>query len=211
MVTLDAIHCCRETCHETVENAGGHYLVGVKENQKALLRRIQAVFESGEEADRHRCTEKGHGRRETRAVTTAAVDKSLGLPNARTAIRVHRRRETVREGKVVGSEEETAFAVTSLPVQSLSAEKAAHLVRGHWGIENRLHHVKDASLLEDRCRANNGLGRILAALRSIAVLVLRNLPTTTVVAMRRLAGNPHKATAFLTCKSLTEFRLCFLK
>lgn len=210
-MTLDALHCNPETCHEIVENAGGHYMVGLKDNQKRLRQQIQSAFETMEPADCRKGRETGHGRIETRTVHTIAVEGLVSLPHARTAVRVQRRRETVREGKVVGAEEETAYALTSIPASELSAESAGSMIRGHWGIENRLHHVKDASMLEDRYRANNGLARIMAAFRSIAALVLGSFRTTTVVAMRRLSANLHKATRFLTCKTLDEFKLCFLK
>lgn len=211
VVTLDAIHCNKETCHEIVENAGGHYFVGVKENQKRLLAGIRNTFANSAPEDSDTCKETGHGRRETRAVHTISAGDSLGLPNVKTVVKVERRRETVRSGKILDSSMETSYAVTSIPAERLTAKMAGELARGHWGIENRLHHTKDASMLEDRYRANNGLARIMAALRSIATLVLAPLKTTTILAMRRMACNIHKAIRFLTCKSLNEFRLYFLK
>lgn len=210
-MTLDAIHCNPETCHEIVENAGGNYMVGLKDNQRNLRRQIQSAFETIEPADCHRAVETGHGRIESRTVHTIAVESLVGLPHARTAVRVCRHRETAIKGKAVGTTEETAYFLTNIPASELSAQAAGILIRGHWGIENRLHHVKDASMQEDRYRANNGMARIMAALRSIAALVLGNLGTTVVVAMRRIGANLHKATKFLTCKTLKEFRLCFLK
>lgn len=211
VVTLDAIHCNRETCHEIVDNAGGHYFIGVKDNQKRLLGCIRDIFDGSTPEDCNTSTEKGHGRRETRIVHTVSTDGTVDLPNAKTVVRIERRRETVRKGQVLNSATEISYAVTSLPAERLSAEMAGELARGHWSIENRLHHTKDASMLEDRYRANNGLARIMAALRSIAVLVLAPFKTTTILAMRRIAGNIHMGVRFLTCKSLDEFRLCFLK
>jgi len=156
-------------------------------------------------------TEKKHGRKETQTTRIAPAGASLGLPNAGIVVQTRRRRETIRKGKVIGSEEETSYVVTSVPAEILSAETAAGLDRGHWSIENRLHHVKDAGKLEDRYSVNNGLARILAALRSPAVLVVGSQNTTAVVAMRRLAGDLHKAVLFITCNSLDKFALCFLK
>ena len=45
---------------------------------------------------------------------------------------------------------EVHYYATSLPPHHASPERLAALIRGHWGIENRLHHVKDRTFLEDR-------------------------------------------------------------
>lgn len=65
--------------------------------------------------------------------------------------------------------EETSFYVCSAPV---SAKKAASAIRGHWGIENQNHYVRDVSMLEDasRIRLNPG---VFARARSFALNILR--------------------------------------
>ncbi len=65
--------------------------------------------------------------------------------------------------------EEISFYVCSTP---LSAKRAAEAIRGHWGIENRNHYVRDVALQEDasRIRANPG---IFARARSFALNILR--------------------------------------
>jgi predicted transposase YbfD/YdcC len=64
---------------------------------------------------------------------------------------------------------ETAFYISTTV---LSAEKYCQAIRGHWGIENRNHHVKDVSMREDhsRIRVNP---HIFAKLRSFALNLLR--------------------------------------
>ncbi|MEI2773322.1 MAG: hypothetical protein V9G98_22200 [Candidatus Competibacter sp.] len=59
-----------------------------------------------------------------------------------------------------------------LSTATLSAAHAAHAVRAHWSIENRLHDVRDVTLGEDasRIRRNPGL---FALLRSFALNLLR--------------------------------------
>ena len=47
-------------------------------------------------------------------------------------------------------------------------------MRGHWSIENRLHHVRDVSYDEDRCRVRTGhLPRNLACLTNLAISIVR--------------------------------------
>ncbi|TMQ32007.1 MAG: transposase, partial [Planctomycetota bacterium] len=39
------------------------------------------------------------------------------------------------------------------------ARRLLELTRGHWGIENRLHYVRDVTLGEDGCRVRKGSGK----------------------------------------------------
>jgi predicted transposase YbfD/YdcC len=46
--------------------------------------------------------------------------------------------------------------------------------RGHWGIEDRLHWVRDVTYDEDRSQVRTGNGpRVMASLRNLAIAVLR--------------------------------------
>ena len=64
--------------------------------------------------------------------------------------------------------------LTSLPPDQATAEVVLALVRGHWSIENRLHHVRDVSYDEDRCRVRTGhLPRNLACLTNLAISIVR--------------------------------------
>jgi predicted transposase YbfD/YdcC len=49
---------------------------------------------------------------------------------------------------------------------------AAAAIRGHWGIENRSHHVRDVTMAEDASRIRKNPG-ILACIRSFAFNILR--------------------------------------
>ncbi len=65
--------------------------------------------------------------------------------------------------------QETAYSLSTV---TLSAADAAQAIRAHWGIENRLHYVRDVTLGEgaSRIRCNPGL---FALLRSFALNLLR--------------------------------------
>lgn len=59
-------------------------------------------------------------------------------------------------------------------VTSLSAEAFAKGIRGHWGIENRVHWVKDVNFKEDKNRIKNINGAInMAILNTISLNYLR--------------------------------------
>ncbi len=65
--------------------------------------------------------------------------------------------------------EEIACYACQVP---LDAASFGRLVRGHWGIENRSHHVRDRILREDDSRIRTKPG-IFARLRSFALNLLR--------------------------------------
>lgn len=62
--------------------------------------------------------------------------------------------------------------MTSPPVAKAGPDRLLALVRAHWGIENRLHHVRDVSMDEDRCRVRAG-GRALACIRNLGLFLIR--------------------------------------
>ena len=113
--------------------------------------------------------ETGHGRVETRriAVSTEAV-AYLEWPGLAQIARLERRR-CIRGRESV----ETVYLITSLPTGEAGPERLMNLARAHWAIENRLHHVRNVTFDEDRCRVRAG-ARPLAALRNIAITMIRN-------------------------------------
>jgi hypothetical protein len=59
----------------------------------------------------------------------------------------------VRHGEKI--QRETTYFVTSSDCSRAAAEALLALGRRHWGeVENGLHHVRDTTLQEDRCRSS---------------------------------------------------------
>ena len=66
---------------------------------------------------------------------------------------------------------ETRYDISSA---ALDADRAAQAVRGHWGVENRLHWVLDVTFKEDQSRLRKGFGaRTLAVVRHFALNLVR--------------------------------------
>ena len=59
-----------------------------------------------------------------------------------------------------------------LCTRQAGAEELAQAIRGHWAIENQLHHVLDTALAEDACRIRCNPG-VFAGLRHLALNLLR--------------------------------------
>jgi predicted transposase YbfD/YdcC len=123
--------------------------------------------------------EKDHGRREVRRVWTvedpelvAYLDPTGAWPRLRSVAMVVAER---RVGEEVSRE--TRYYLSSLPGEAATMGDA---VRGHWGIENRLHWVLDIAFREDESRVRQGhADQNLALLRRFALNLLRQETTAT--------------------------------
>ena len=78
--------------------------------------------------------------------------------------------ESIRE--IDGSQtKERRYYLSSLP---LDVQLFASAVRGHWGVENKVHWVMDVCFNEDQSRARAGhAAENLAALRRLALNILK--------------------------------------
>jgi predicted transposase YbfD/YdcC len=184
LITADALHTQRSQARYLHER-GGYYVMTVKVNQPRLLSRLCALpWSQIGVAARERA--RGHGRIETRSISVVNLHPCPDLggeffPNAVQAIKLVRRRRPLRPGgrwKTV-----TVYAITSLTAFQADPVLLARWIRGHWGIENRLHWVRDVSFDEDRSQVRTGHGpRVMAALRNLAISALRLSGITNIAA-----------------------------
>jgi predicted transposase YbfD/YdcC len=144
VVTFDALHSVKEHAHWLVQEKQAHYIAVIKGNQPTASAQLKALpWEQVRVAHTESAT--GHGRRESRSVKAMSIAANLGgiaFPQARLALRVHRRRQ--ESGK--RQTRETVYAVTSLDTHQASPADLGRYVRGHWAIENSSHHVRDVVL-----------------------------------------------------------------
>ena len=109
--------------------------------------------------------------------------------------------EVKKSGVVTGVE--TRYFITSLGADAVTPKRLMDLVRGHWGVENRLHFLKDRWWDEDRQWSTlPGLAESLAALRDVALAALRlipGLPDDLPIRARadHLSRRPRKALKFI--------------
>jgi len=107
-------------------------------------------------------------------------------------------------GTTDGEHTATRYVVTSLPPAVADAARILTLTRGHWGIENELHYVKDVTLGEDASTLHKGAGPIvMAMLRDTAVSVLHRAGWRTIAARLRYHST-HPETALALCGGLPE-------
>lgn len=118
----------------------------------------------------------------------------LEWPGLQQVCRIER---TVQEQGCVTTE--IAYAITSLTAERASAADLLSYNRGHWGIENRLHWVRDVSLGEDACRAKvENCPQNLAALRNVGLTLLRRAGVNEILStLRDFASRPYDLLKFL--------------
>lgn len=139
--------------------------------------------------------DKGHGRIERRTIrTTTALKGYSDWPGLEQAFVLQRERTVA--GKTTT---ETAYGITSLPRSKADAKTLLMLTREHWGIENRLHWIRDMTFGEDACRVRKGSApRILASFRNAAISLLNAAGCTNIAArLRRHAAQPVLALALI--------------
>lgn len=211
VLTFDALHAAKETL-ELAVGKGFDAVVQVKDNAPALAAALETCLGRDPAANRRAETvDKGHGRVETRRIEIApASPVDTAWPHTFAACGVFRRREILRDGRVVDVQEETSLYVCTFAWTTHSPERVLGFVRGHWGIENRLHHRKDRSLDEDRNRASaRGCGRVMCTLRSLAATVLDRARETLRELHCRFIAKPRLVLGLLAARSLDEWhRAC---
>ncbi|MGW1681523.1 ISAs1 family transposase [Saccharopolyspora sp. NPDC002376] len=180
VVTADALHCQRDTA-QRIRDRGGHYILTIKGNQPSLRKRAKSLpWKDIPPLAVSR--ERGHGRQDTRTLKATELATSIGFPGAAEVLRLPRTR-TIREtGKRT---RETFYAVTSPTLADAHPEQIAAWIRGHWLIENQLHHVRDVAYDEDRCQIRTGSPQVMATLRNTAISLLRLTGHTNITAATR--------------------------
>jgi len=115
---------------------------------------------------------KGHGRQERRAIRiSSALAGYSALPGLAQVAEVTTQVIHLATGEL---STRTRYLVTSLSAAQADPQRLLALSRGHWGIENRLCHVKDDSFGEDRhVLQSHAAGSILSLLRTTALNLLR--------------------------------------
>jgi predicted transposase YbfD/YdcC len=154
VVTIDAMGCQTALAEQIVE-AGGDYVLAVKDNQPQLAGAVRDFFNilnaSGypaRETSAWETLDKGHGRIETRRCTVVSNLDWLDTLGLRERWKKLTSVACIESTRQIGRKTETdkRYVISSLPAD---AKKILHAVRTHWGIENGLHWCLDVTFGED--------------------------------------------------------------
>ena len=194
LVTIDAMGTQTKIA-QAIRDGGGDYILSLKENWPATYAEVTMLFNNpppGTAFEKHDTVDGGNGRIATRRHTVCydvgwmTSDRRYpGEPKFPDLAMIGRvETEVERGGKV---EFETRYYLCSI---RMTAELFGQAVRGHWGIENRLHWVLDVVFREDLARLRSGNAPAnMAIVRHAALnLLSRAKPTTSFKNRRKRAG-----------------------
>ncbi len=184
IVTVDAMGTQKKIAREIIE-ADADYVLALKGNHETVHEEVKSFLDAAVaeknaqpvKPSRAAATlatletvEKDHGRIETRRYyQSVALDWFADRPQWEGLQSVGLV-EAIRE---IGAERtvERRYYLSSLP---LDVATFARAVRGHWGVENKLHWVLDVQMREDQSRARAGYAaENLATLRRLALNLLK--------------------------------------
>ena len=204
IVTTDAMGCQKKIAKQII-NSGADYVLALKGNHETVHEEVKTYLDDAIRQQTGRPTsqgekpelvhietvEKDHGRLETRRYWQsenidwfADLLKWKGLRSVGVV-------ESVREIKGEISTERRYY-LSSLTCDITRFAKA---VRGHWGVENKVHWHMDVSFGEDQSRARTGhAAENLATLRRLALNMLNRETTKKrgIKGKQRCAGWDHR-------------------
>ena len=198
-VIADALHTNRPTARHLL-GLGLDFLFTVRDNQPTVLEEVEESFH-WDCLRPYTTVDCGHGRIETRSIRISdELDPQVpyvSFPGVRFVAQVRREVEYKKDGRQ--RKPETVYLLTSLPPEVATPQRLLQLNRDYWGIENRVHWVRDVAMGEDRSRVRKGsLPRLLAAFANLAISILRLLGTKNIQRrMGQLKMNPNAAVALL--------------
>ena len=162
-----------------------------QDNQKTLHEKVRLLMNdtaldqakglNPDQYDYHEKSETGHGRSETRRVWITPNVQDLGeellnqWPDLNSLVMVEDQRQDLGDpaGKIT---RERRIFIASL--KNPSARQIGQYIRGHWGVENKLHWRLDMCYGEDESRIRKDHGaENFSRLRRIAMNKLKSDPT----------------------------------
>lgn len=136
-------------------------MVQLKKNQRSVWAQVVNAHGRAKPIDVYQePVSKAHGRLEERRYDIYQASDILSKwqgewPFVRSVIKVTRARERLKPGSQKRCEVSYYLTNEAAP----KAKTMAHVIRGHWGIENKNHYVRDTAFQEDRAarRINPGI------------------------------------------------------
>lgn len=96
------------------------------------------------------------------------IEESLNWNSLNAVIKIESTRENILSGKITHEER---YYISSLKT---NAARFNRLVRGHWGIENKLHWILDVTFSEDKSRIRKGYAdENFSTIRRMALNILK--------------------------------------
>lgn len=205
LVSIDAMGCQKEIAEKIVEQ-GGDYFLALKGNQETLYKAVKEqltdVISSSNTPD-ELPIEKKHGRIEIREYHVMDAGKLSSIHSEWKGLKSIGVASGMRLEKSGKMSLEYRYYISSA---SLTKERFAQAVRRHWGIENQLHWVLDATMKEDDCQIyKDNSAENLAVMRHAALNMLKNEKSEK-KSIRRKQRKAYSNTEYLELVLSAEFK-----
>lgn len=189
IVTADAMNCQKGTA-EAIAESKGDYVLALKGNQPVFYQEVKEFFDREEQK---KIRKSGKGWKETVEKEHGGIAKreyfitdEVGWysekeqwKKLRTIGMVHKTLKTE-----AGVEEEYRYYIGSIEADEELFERA---VRGHWGIESRLHWHLDFTFRDDKNRSMAKTGaKNLQTMKKIALSILSLVKASYKISMKRI-------------------------
>ena len=127
------------------------------------------------------------------------MPKTHGWESVNQCFAVHRTRIDKKRGVVTS---EIAYGITSLSPRRADAKRLLGLNRGHWGIENKLHWVRDTAFKEDACTLRSRSAQAVnAACNSFAIFLLKQAGFDSITQALETCADDKSIPLNLLCKT----------
>ena len=183
----------KKTVTEIV-SSGNNYIIQVKGNQKTLYKQVK-INTSEEKPHLSSSVQEttARGRHETRK--TYIYKEFTGISPEWTGVQ-----RLIRVERTVTTKDKTSHE-TAYYISNVCSNKASFFgfhIRNHWGIENRLHWVKDVCMNEDKSKTIGGMAaENISIIRNIVINVFRTNGHNSIKYATELCNNNLKKIASL--------------
>jgi predicted transposase YbfD/YdcC len=211
LISIDAMGCQKDIAQKILDKKA-NYLLSVKDNQAKLHQEIKNVFDDlasqvdandpfEKEAGRKKRIEKAeklleqsisetldHGRfdtRQCRVLSAKLLPEEVReqWPGLEVLIEVYSQQFNIKKEKHT---EEYRYYIGS---QYLNADRYNSHIRGHWGIENKLHWIIDVQMNEDQStKQKNNSAQNFGLVRRMCLNMLKNNGDNPKVSINRRMG-----------------------
>lgn len=183
IITIDAMGCQKNIAEKIIDSKGD-YILALKTNQSELFEEASSLFKFLPVTHQEQ-VEKDHGRIETRDCQVISdlswMPETPQWKGLKSIVKIQSNRELQATGQV---STQIRYYISSL---NRTPEFFMEAIKGHWGIENRLHWSMDVVFAEDlsRKRADNA-AQNFAIIRKIAQNLLKMEPSPKVSLNRKM-------------------------
>lgn len=166
-----------------IVSSGNDYIGALKGNHSGLLTDVETNFIPESTYEQMNI---GHGRIEKRQVSICqTLDGIRPMPGLTTVIRVESERQRIRH-QFIEVTTEARYYISSL---NTTAQEFAQRIRGYWGVENKVHYVRDVTQAEDASRIRTTpLPQIFAIARNFTLNLYRDQMFENMAQAQRLCS-----------------------